>query len=460
MANEKLVKVSGRWAIILCLLIALCSLIGVYYFTKTHFLPGTEIGGISCEFLTIEEAIEKVNYTQSQKNMELSFSNSTKYQVLLEDLGVRIDEKYIKHIFEKQHLSLREKRQYSIDGFIIIENEKLRSFLKQIPELQKENMIEPQDAYIIWDDTSFSIQKEVFGNSIDFEDAINLSIEVIQSKGKQIDFSTITDVEPKIVEKDLTSERDKLNSILNSSINFELIDGSIVSLNSEIIKNWIYQDENGKYTFDIENGISEFVTNLATKINNVNSSYQFVATDLKEAIGINIPKEMRVRLDQEREIAEIKSLLGNSETINLIPIYDRKIFSEMLTSYIEVDIARQHIWIYIDGVLYMDTPCVTGNVSNGYDTPTGVFFLLNKNRNAVLEGTNKDGSKYSTPVEYWMRFYKGCGFHDAWWRNQFGGNIYKTNGSHGCINMPPEKAAQMYEVIDNTMIIIIYNSQL
>ena len=29
------------------------------------------------------------------------------------------------------------------------------------------------------------------------------------------------------------------------------------------------------------------------------------------------------------------------------------------------------------------------------------------------------------------------GIHDASWRDTFGGTIYKTSGSHGCINVPP-----------------------
>lgn len=460
MANVKLVKIRGRWAILLCLLILVSTLIGICYFVKTHFLPGTEIEGISCEFLTIEEAIERVNYEQAQKKVKLSFCDGTTYQVSAKELGVRINDEYIHDIFKKQHSDFKEERKYSVDGFISIENEKLRKFLEQIPELQKENMIEPQDAYIIWDEINFSINSEVLGNVIDFEEATNLALEVLQNQGNVIDFSTITDVNPKTFTEDLTNKRDELNSILNSSINFELFDGSIVSLNSEIIKNWFYQDKNGNYEFDIENGVSEFVSNLALQVYNVNSSYQFKATDLEDSIEVNIPREMWVQLDYEKEIAEIKTLLGSSEIINLTPIYDGKPFSEMLTSYVEVDIARQHIWIYIDGTLYLDTDCVTGNVRDNCDTPTGIFLLLNKNEDAVLRGTNKDGSTYSTPVEYWMRFYKGCGFHDAWWRSQFGGNIYQTNGSHGCINMPPEKAAQMYKIIDNTMPIIIYNSQL
>ena len=47
--------------------------------------------------------------------------------------------------------------------------------------------------------------------------------------------------------------------------------------------------------------------------------------------------------------------------------------------------------------------------------------------------------------------------HDADWRSSFGGEIYKTNGSHGCINLPPAKAAVLYDHVYKNMPIICHN---
>ena len=55
-----------------------------------------------------------------------------------------------------------------------------------------------------------------------------------------------------------------------------------------------------------------------------------------------------------------------------------------------------------------------------------------------------------------MPFYGNIGFHDASWRNKFGKNIYKTNGSHGCINMPRENAKKMYENIERGVAVFVY----
>ena len=48
------------------------------------------------------------------------------------------------------------------------------------------------------------------------------------------------------------------------------------------------------------------------------------------------------------------------------------------------------------------------------------------------------------------------GLHDATWRTNFGGDIYKGAGSHGCINMPYASAAKLYDLIDAGTLVMIY----
>ena len=87
----------------------------------------------------------------------------------------------------------------------------------------------------------------------------------------------------------------------------------------------------------------------------------------------------------------------------------------------------------------METDFVSGNESRGWATPGGAYPLTYKQRNATLRGEG-----YATPVSYWMPFNGGIGLHDASWRGSFGGTIYKTGGSHGCINLPPKAAKTIF----------------
>ncbi len=69
------------------------------------------------------------------------------------------------------------------------------------------------------------------------------------------------------------------------------------------------------------------------------------------------------------------------------------------------------------------------------------------------------GDNYRTPVNYWMPFYGNYGIHDAYWRAEFGGEVYLTNGSHGCVNTPPAAMAQVYANMESgtPVVLIIKN---
>ena len=54
-----------------------------------------------------------------------------------------------------------------------------------------------------------------------------------------------------------------------------------------------------------------------------------------------------------------------------------------------------------------------------------------------------------------MKFTGAVGIHDASWRSKFGGDIYKYNGSHGCVNLPHDVALNLYDMVDiGTMVVV------
>ena len=123
-------------------------------------------------------------------------------------------------------------------------------------------------------------------------------------------------------------------------------------------------------------------------------------------------------------------------------------------TYIEVSIKEQHMWFYIDGKLYVDTDVVTGNADGYHDTPKGVHSIFSRQSPAVLVGAD-----YRTPVQYWMPFTSsGCGIHDSTWRAdwEYGGDTYKYNGSHGCVNTPYSKVAKIYSKAQIGTKVIVY----
>ena len=94
-----------------------------------------------------------------------------------------------------------------------------------------------------------------------------------------------------------------------------------------------------------------------------------------------------------------------------------------------------------------------------YTTPEGIYSLTYKQADRVLRGAKQaDGTyEYESHVDYWMPFNGGIGFHDASWRSKFGGTIYQYSGSHGCINLPVDKAKLLYEKVYKGMPVLCHN---
>jgi lipoprotein-anchoring transpeptidase ErfK/SrfK len=149
------------------------------------------------------------------------------------------------------------------------------------------------------------------------------------------------------------------------------------------------------------------------------------------------------------------------EKITREPIYRQtghardKSGNDLHNTYIAISIKAQTMWYYKDGKCLLTTPVVTGNISKKMGTPTGVYEIAFKQRDHVLRGQD-----YESPVDYWMPFYeyRGIGIHDASWRaaDAFGKEIYKTNGSHGCVNTPYEAVKTLFETVKTGTPVVVY----
>ena len=124
---------------------------------------------------------------------------------------------------------------------------------------------------------------------------------------------------------------------------------------------------------------------------------------------------------------------------------------------IEVDISDQTLFYYEDNQLLLTSPIVSGNGALTDATPTGNFTIHRKNQNSTLIGAD-----YVEHVDYWVGFDETgrvYGLHDAQWReeDQFGGDIYLSYPSRGCVNMPLEKISTIFDRLDLGDEVIIHD---
>ena len=124
------------------------------------------------------------------------------------------------------------------------------------------------------------------------------------------------------------------------------------------------------------------------------------------------------------------------------------------STYIDVDIDNQTMTYYENGVVTLQCPVVTGNPNRGNGTPRGTYTIQSH-----IAGKSLVGPTWNVWVDRWMQFTPNpchIGLHDATWRSAFGGEIYKTNGSHGCVNLPHETAVALFDRVNVGTTVVVH----
>ena len=164
--------------------------------------------------------------------------------------------------------------------------------------------------------------------------------------------------------------------------------------------------------------------------------------------------------DIDAEFEHLKNIfLGaedNTENVREFALSDNTVIidgkKDLGDTFIRIDMGNQLLTYYVDGDINMQFPIVTGNINRGRGTPAGYFTIYNKRYHTYLRGAD-----YVSYVNYWLGVNKGVGIHDATWRSKFGQEIYKSDGSHGCINCPLDKAEELWNIVEvGTPVILFY----
>jgi len=147
----------------------------------------------------------------------------------------------------------------------------------------------------------------------------------------------------------------------------------------------------------------------------------------------------------------VKDSSGNEATDSInVTVKAKPVKNGSVNARIDVYISEQKLYYFENNKLILTSDVVTGK-KNG--TPTGHYKVLRKKQDVYLKGDT-----FLDHVDYWIAFIGGLyGIHDAQWRNEFGGDIYKKDGSHGCVNMPLNNMKKLYEKVKVGTAVNIYN---
>ena len=300
------------------------------------------------------------------------------------------------------------------------------------------NVAEPEDASAVYDEKSrcYKLKKGVSRNSYSATDIITA-----YHAGKTgLDFKP-EQIEPDVTDKEMKTVITKANKCLDWKISYsdkntytirypadhiKINDGKLVVEDYDFKEELIHLDE----LFGTAGQTKTVKLHNGKKYTTSSGSWGDLTDSCKERIFL------------KNTFAKLKSASDRSP-------YMKK---RVPNIYVEVSKSVQHVWVYDKPKhIIMESDCVTGR-KGVHDTPSGIYYISQSAKDYTMKGDD-----YTSFCKRFMRITNtGVALHDASWRYRFGGNIYKYNGSHGCINLPISFALKLSEKVKvgSTMVIV------
>lgn len=423
--------------------------LGMAIYFKNHFIFRTEINGWKVGGMTVAEVEEKIGDHVEDYLLTVYDRNGEKEHIYGKDISCKyVPDGAVEKLLKKQNpfgwvASVFKHKEEKATLTMEYQEDLIVEIVKDMSFFKEENITEPQDAQILLGEDGYYIEPEVVGTHAIYDKVLQ-RVKEAASKGKESITLKDEDYENPQYTKDRAEVTDALAVIekyVNTSITYQVL-GQEDKIDAEQMEKFIQVGENFEVGFN-EKEVEKYVQSLASKYNTYADVRAF-KTSSGDTVNIG-GGDYGWIVNKTKEVEQLKADLAAGETVKREPVYTQRAFVEgaddIGNTYIEIDYTKQHMWFYKDGALVVESDIVSGNISRNNGSPDGVFKIVYKDSPAVLKGED-----YESNVNYFMPFAYNVGIHDASWRNgKFGGEIYKTSGSHGCINASLEVAKTIYE---------------
>lgn len=461
-----------HFAIILSII--LVSLMGTYIglaiYYHNAFAYGTWINGVYCTGRSIQEVNEDLVRGFTYDGVTIYDNDGNSYMITAEEIGYQFDFIKALEIYQKRQNpwmwidSLFQGDSAELVPVVSYDRQALEQSFDKIPDLSVQGRLseEMRKISIIRTDHGYELLNERT-DVLQVDEAKNLIISAVEESRAEVSLAD----EGCYHDLALTAQMQETLAIWEQVEQFQqcgivyVIGDEQIPVDASVVCDWIELDEDGSFATDEngklmlkENAIEEFIDNLADEYDTVGVSRQFQTTR-----GEQVTIEGGIygnQIDRDAEVEYLTNAFINKKQEMHEPEYAQKARvqgkNDIGSTYIEVDMGEQMMYYYVDGVQKIATPIVTGNMSRRMGTPSGVNYVYIKQTNRILRGEG-----YASHVDFWMPVKGNIGIHDASWRGKFGGTIYQTNGSHGCINTPRDAMVQLYESVEvGTPVVMFY----
>ncbi len=438
---------------------------------ENQFVQGTTVNGLGISGMTVEEAASHIR----------DFYHKD-YQLVLKERGIReevisgsefgftagISEEFLQAILDQQNAAGRAcgpevDNAHRIQMSNVYDEAALERRIRNL-YCVSDDATATTDAHVspYQEGEPFVIVPEVRGSRAELE-SVKAAVKAAVAAGvRELDLEAAgCYVEPQVVSSDprLQSQCDARNQYRDISVTYVFGEEQQV-IGPEMTSLLVLGMENGQV--QVDRALAQTYVQALADSYDTSGKQRIFTTAAGTQVLLQGPYGWRI--DQNAETDALIAAIQSGQPQTREPIYRAaaasRTGSEWGSTYAEVDLTGQQVHLTVDGQVVWSSPCVTGNLARHHDTPSGIYSITYKERDRVLRGEKQaDGTyEYESWVGYWMPFNGGIGFHDANWRGSFGGDIFRTNGSHGCINLPPANVPAFYEAVYKGMPVFCYSA--
>ena len=423
--------------------------IAVYY--QYHFLPGTTINGKDYSNMTVEDVKENLLDDVRTYYLKIIERNGEVEHITAEDIALSLSiDGDISKIKEAQNhylwfLGTDEKSILNIT--ISFDEIKLDYAVNNLKCLNDEYIHSGVAPELKYNGNSFSLTEGIPGNEINKELTIKYVKDAINNMDQVLNLETLGCYIEQLDDNpadSLQTVLDTLNSYLDVTITLTFGDESEIINKAQIYK-WLSVDVNNNIVIDKE-AIIEYIESFASKYETMGQSRQFTTSE-GESISVrggDYGWWINRNAEADAIINDITTLNSCTREANFQQRAAAYGDNDIGTTYIEVNLTKQHLYAYKDGEKIVDCDIVSGDPVNGKATPTGLY-----NMRFMFTDYKFVRGSFSKTLKYWMVFYgntvdTNIGIASCDWLTSFGGSAYKHAGSLGSIYINEADAKTLY----------------
>ncbi len=458
-------KHGAGWIRILLPILVLAAAAAVYYVMragsyKERFLEGTIINGIHAGNMTADEVEERIRSRVENYHLALHFPDGSIEYLSMEDMGFRYTSDHtVSKLLQDQNGYawaegiLGKTTHFTASEAWSFDEKKLKAAIEALPEMDEKRQEAPVNAHMqMGENQRLMIVPESDGSRINGKVLLEAASKAVREGRTDLiveETGACSKAKVRANDPELVMAVSDLNTYLDTTITYEMYDGTKLVLDGSKLSRWLKEKKDGSYSLDEETlweKCRAYVEKIAKKYEDVHDSLAFESS-WQGTVYFDISPYGH-SIDTEAETRKLYGEILSRRSDDRAPVYslNRTVDPTFGGTYVEVDIDAQHAFYYEEGELVWDSACVTGTATDySRATPTGIYDIYDKERNRMLVG---EGNSYQSFVNFWMPFNEGVGLHDASWRGSFGGDIYLYSGSHGCVNLPYSSAASLYEMVE------------